>query len=242
MKQLYRYRNEELNEKELDDFTRKIIQDKFRKEKKNKWAQQLEKDHGVVRSEKKTLTKDRNFFGKYFLRIAASILFITIAFFVFQENSSSLNAVQFADNYLKENKFVNAIATKGSSDIPVLELKMAEAYNKGNFSEAIEIGEELMELNSARSNNYFFLGLSYLYNKDLQNAQNYLSHFKQNDKTDFAQESRWFLALTYTKLKDWENAKLELQYIIDHQTWKFKEAEKLLESLNKMEEITETSY
>lgn len=231
MKQLRQYKNGEFTEKELDDFTRKIIRAKFRKEKKNKWTQQLEKDHGITRSEKKIIPEDRTIFGKYLIGIAASIVFIMVALFVLQKNPTS-DGLVFADNYLQENKFPNATATKGGEDISSLELKMAEAYSKENFSEAIELGKQLVALDQTNSKNSFFLGLCYLYQEDLQNAQKYLSQFKEIKKTEFQEESRWFLALTYTKQKDFENAKLELEYIVNQQEWEFKQAEALLKYLN----------
>jgi len=232
MKQLDQFKNGELSEKELDVLAGKIIRAKFRKEKKNKWTQQLENEHGVIRSEKKIVIQDKYFIGKYIIGIAASIIFIIAAFFIIQGNSS-LNSVEIADKYLKENKFPNAMAIKGKNDVSSLELKMEEAYNKDNFLEAIKFGKQLVELDSTHSNNYFFLGLSYLYKEDLQNAEKYLLEFKQKKKRQFDQESRWFLALTYIKKKDFDKARTELEYIVAHKEWKFKLAKELLEGLGK---------
>ncbi len=234
MKKMDQYKNDQLNEKELDDFTRQIIRAKFRKEKKEKWTKKLENLHKIKREGSKSVNVWKKIRQKRFLAIAAAFLFLIISMLLIIRNASEPKAIQLAETYLNENKFPNPIATKSSQEKPSeLRLNMAEAYNKENFIEAINLGEQLIKTSEAKSEDFFFLGLSYLYNNDPQNAITSLLKFRlEETKTNqFEQENRWFLALAYIKATDFEKAKQELQFIVNRKDWNANIAEQLLKAL-----------
>ncbi|HOY13305.1 MAG TPA: hypothetical protein PLY70_09200 [Saprospiraceae bacterium] len=127
----------------------------FKKELKN----DFEKNYKSKLAVKKT-TKLINI--KSILAIAASILLIVSAFFIFQPNETSYEKLMAME---LSNKVEHMGNTKGGTDI--YRVEAIDHYNKSNYSSAIAAYDKITDKTS--EDNYF-LALSYFYNKDYQSS------------------------------------------------------------------------
>lgn len=229
MKNLTKYLKGELSEKELDDFTKKLVQAKFDKEKKEQWSRLLEEEHGIKRKADKPKVTP---FSPRFLKAAAAIALIIVALF-FYPRLVKPSLEQLADNYLKYEKFEGRSTRKGADEISLLRMQAMTAYDASKYQEAIGIYNKILELEKNSLDDRFYLALNALYLKKYENAIHYFLEARTmgadgNDR--FREEINWFLSLTYLKSGAPEKAKIELAKISVNE-WNFEKAQQMLEKM-----------
>ncbi|MDZ4680799.1 MAG: hypothetical protein SH848_05215 [Saprospiraceae bacterium] len=231
MKDAEKYTNPDLTQQELDELTGKLLRAKFNRDKKQKWAKILDKEHHVQRgSIGKLRVASRNPLRTWLL-VAASLLLPVLLFF-WLWGPSTPSASQLADTYLQEEKILEPQTRKGDISLETLAQKATEAYNGGKFQEAIGLWKQMEAKGGMSPDDYFFKAVSQLRLKQYENAiANFLrirSMEAENQK--FQKEMTWMLALTYLKAGRPEAAKAELQQVVQD-GWRAGKAKKLLELL-----------
>lgn len=225
-----KFTDENLQGEELENFTEKFLTAKFDRDRKQRWQKILAEKHGVHPPlSKKPKSKAKVLFLWMGVIAAAIVLLFILNPGFLQLKSSSYQ--QLADNYLAKDFFQNQDISKGEEDVELLKLNAVSAYNSQNFSTAIENYEKIIALNEQESEHLFFLGMSYLYDKNYAKAIEMLSPIAAAENgSKFNLEAQWYLSLAHLKNKNPKQAKLLLE-IIKNGTWNADKASQLLEAL-----------
>jgi len=231
MKDAEKYTNPDLTQQELDELTGKLLRAKLNRDKKQKWAEILEKEHNVRRGRGGELQVASRNPLRTWLLVAASLLLPVLLYF-WLWGPSNPSVPQLADTYLQEEKILEPQTRKGDISLETLAQKATEFYNDGKFLEAIGFWEQMEAKGGMSPDDYFFKAVSLLRLKQYENAiENFLrirSMEAENQK--FQKETNWMLALTYLKAGRPDAAKAELQQVV-RDGWRAEKAKKLLELL-----------
>ncbi|NUN99574.1 MAG: hypothetical protein HUU01_03050 [Saprospiraceae bacterium] len=233
MRNIEKYMDPNISEQELHELTGKLLRAKFTRDKKEKWAEILEKEHHIRRGEVgKLRVASRNPLRTWLLVAASLLLPILVYFWLWVPSEPS--ASQLAEAFLSEEKMPEPQTRKGDVEIEALAQQATEAYNESKYSQAIALWEQLEARNSMTSDDYFFKAISHLRLDQLEKAiagfQRIRSMSAENPK--FQQETTWMLALSYLKAGQTEAAKTELQQVV-RDGWRAEKAQQLLELLDK---------
>ena len=188
----------DITQEELEDLTGKLLRAKFNRDKKQKWAEILEKEHNVQRGGAgKLRVASRKPYLTWFLVAASLLLPILLYFWLWSPSESA--ALQLADAYLTEEKIPEPQTRKGSIPLETLAQQATEAYNEGKFQEAIGLWEQMEARGGMAAEDYFFMAVSQLRLKQYENAIANFLHIRsmQAETPKFQKETTWMLALAY---------------------------------------------
>lgn len=210
-----------------DQMTEILITDYFDQQQKTKWNKILEKKHGVSFPQKKRVKRIQLYRT---LAVAASLLLLVFAgnFYSNTNSAENLVAQYLEEPFPSENrKGIDAVADKRKEAIAAISAK--------EYLSAIKIFEEITQTEEAKVDDYFYLGLSYLYHENAEKAVVMLLEartMKPSNFLDTKDEINWYLALAYFQDGDKENAKKELKNFINQSDfWNKAEAQALLDKL-----------
>lgn len=213
-----------LTPKEEDNLFTSILQQKFDQELKEEWSIKLSKDFDISKTKKDPGVKKWNFRHLILIgsSIAASILFLLI----WQTNFSNqtMNAQEFALIELDE-KLIHPGNTKGDISSELSKQEAIQSFNNKDYNAAISHFEELKTL---VADDQFYLGMSYLYNKQYDQSISIFEEIPAGSNVD--QEVKWFLSIAYVLHGDDELAKDKLNNFGESE-WKATKAKKLLQTI-----------
>lgn len=232
MKKIEKYLEETLGEQEVEEITQHLIKNKFDKETRNRWAKKLKEEHQIDRSKEQPTLKRFFRFGPKLLSVAAGLLLLLGAFWIYQtiQPPSVDNRVAL---HLDNDKLTYNVARKDTAIQPEIREKFSEAFNQENYALASRLGEDLLNQQYANSDDYFFIGLSHLYQEKWAKSIDLLENAKQlaGEKGRFVDEMNWFLSLAYIKIGNEPEARRLLQQIVEKKAWHSEEAAALLKAL-----------
>lgn len=230
MKLFDKYYNSEANEEEQSAMTELLIQKKYDQELRQKMAARLAQQYGIKRTPKGGLARTRRLqLIRWGGSIAAAIL---IGFAIWQISSPQLDYQALTAEYLSEHM---PETDRGKGWAEVLDQRNAaiQAYVTEDFVGAAELWKLVSEAEQAEAKDFFYLGLSYLFQKESQSeaAITALQQAMQFSDKSIQEESRWYLSLAYLQAEQPQNALPLLQEIVDRREWKHANARKLLKRL-----------
>ncbi len=234
MKQfLIKFKNNELSSTDTAGVEKQMIEAIVEREQQQKWTTLLAAQ-GIYRSSAETAqprTRARTVnMWRYAVGLAASFLLVVVVWQTM--GTTSKTALQLADNYMATDRFESPSVRMGTNEDTKNWDEAKNAYRDAQFEKAILAIEAIP---NPTTEQFFYLGLSYLYQKepDLERAAFYFTSNLEKRDGNFKDESRWFLALTLIKMNKKEEAKNILQQLLrlGENGWKYKEAKKLLERL-----------
>lgn len=225
-------------DKDADDLTRKVIRQSVESEQWLRWQEKLSKQYNINRNENpKTLLPKAQPINRWFLGIAAGVAILIISI-VALKTSPPANVNQLASEYLAANQFPHPLEhrSKGSEEaLSQLRNQAASAYIKRDYPSAIALGEKIVQQSpQVTTDDYFFLGLSYLYDNTDNRAVEYLrkAQLASQNSNRFKQEIDWYLALALIKDHQYEAAQSALDHIIENNQWRTKEAKALRKAID----------
>lgn len=232
MKKIEKYLEGAVTEQEADELTRHLLKNKFDKETRNRWKQMLKEDYHLDRSGNSQGGAKTFRLGPIIMSVAAGMLLLIGVFGVYQWGQETSANQLVAQHLEQDNLTYNVVRKDTASQLPIRQ-KFSEAYNQGDYHPAVQFGEELLRTAVVNTDDYFFLGLSYLYLNDFPGAVSYLKEARDmvGPKGRFSGEINWFLSLAYVQNGDLEAAKKLLQLIAEGGDWRSKEAAELLNKL-----------
>lgn len=233
MKLFEKYRDDqELDPKEMEQISTELINAGLDFERKEKWSKMLAEEHGI---ERPVPTKTRRLIPTL-LKIAAGIVML-IGLYLFWPTSTSADSLQAQlALHLEADALPHSDVRKGPSDLEDLQQSFIDAYNAEDYRQAVALGDQLIQQETAKSNeNRFYLALSHFYLKDYETAQTLLATLNTQIAAGrpFSQESKWFLSLALLKLEEIDQAKPLLKEIQARGAWKSEAAGQLLDLLPK---------
>jgi tetratricopeptide (TPR) repeat protein len=225
-----KYTQQYLSGAELEESSQEMLEQLQDYELRKKWTAQLAADQGITREQASVKTRLRPI--RPLLAIAATIaLLLTVGYFIMPMDSG---AQQLTAQYLAE-PFPNSEERKGSEEVMELKTSAIAAYAAHDFKQAAILRQSLVEqVDTPTQNDYFYLGLSYLYQQPAQPDQAivYLQKAVSFDKSTLMEESSWYLALAYLDAGQKENARQQLQQIVERQSWQWENAKILLTKID----------
>lgn len=213
MNKINAFTNGKLSEEETDALLHELLSKKFDKVQQAAWVQQLQAQHGVSRSAPAPSLSGSALGWKVWMRAAAAaivlILAATIGFYLTQQ---APEYQQLADNLIFQEKLAYGDFRKGANDGSALRLKAADAYQNGDYPNALLHWQLLKSQTAFNADDQFFLALTHLYLKDYPSAAAaFGAHQGMVPKGGrFEQESAYFYALTLIKTGQLEESKAKL--------------------------------
>ncbi len=230
---LNQYKNGNVSQEELEEFTNVFMRAKYDNDRKTRWQGLLANQENFLRNTSNSTSKGLS--RRVFLWTASAAAVALIAFLLlYGPGPSPSSYEQLADNYLTTEFYENREEDdRGEQDVEQINQEAISAYNQKDFSTAIARYEAIIISGQANDRHYFFLGLSHLYTAAYQEAINHLLQVPLlNPSSKFMQEHRWFLALAYLKNNQVSEGKTILQSI-PAGSWKYQEAQDLLEAIDR---------
>lgn len=213
-----------ISKKEEDQIFEELLKKKYDNELRTKWQEKLTKDHGISREHSSLHRKTSS--GKYLkliLAAAASIaLIVTLQLF----NVTSNNVSELAQQYLDDQEILHPGASKGTAEESNDRTLAIQAFNQKEYNRSILL---FSTLSKASDEDRYYLGLSYLLNKQYKEAIQEFETTKIKSNR-FSQEINWYLSLTYLLNQQNNKAKKVLKSIKTND-WKYTKAVELLKKL-----------
>jgi len=132
--------------------------------------------------------------------------------------------------YVSEKHLPPSVSMGENSDMDYWQLAI-EAYRNGEFEIA---KDQLQKIETPTDEQKLYYGLSHMYAKtpEYTKALSILEMINENGDSIAQDEALWYSSLLHLVLNDKEKAKLGLKKIVNNQSWRFKDAEKLLKDNN----------
>ncbi len=222
-----KYTQPHLSGKELEETSEHLLDALHNRQLRRRWQKQLADDHQVPSRKPRTsiIRKLRPW-----LAVAASLVLILSIVYWWPVSPKDHNAL--LSEYLSQ-PFANKEGRKSGAILDSLRNLAIAAYTEGDFSEAARIRQQLVDRDSAiTEEDVLYLGLSYLYQNPPrgQAAIPHLERASQWPLGQFTAESRWYLALAYLQAEQIPAARQILEQIAAS-NWRNEEAEVLLRQL-----------
>lgn len=230
MKLFEKYRQNQADDQEQAAMTELFIKQKFDQDLRHKMTQRLAKDYGIKRETTTTSTKTRRLqLIRWGGSIAAAVL---VGLAIWQVAQPQLSYQELTNNYLSVYTSSNE-RRKGAEDISEQRTLAIDAYSDRDFVRAAELRQIVVQSPEATEDDYFYLGLSYLYQEPPQVAAaiNALQTGLALPARELTEEMQWYLSLAYLKAERISEARLLLNQIVENQQWNAKKAGRLLKVL-----------
>ncbi len=232
MKTLQKYIDGKLSEEELEQFSEQLIQAKLDHDKKRRWAQLLEAEHGVAKkpSRKSIWNRKTGLFG---LLLAASLA-IVVAFFSLSQADPADAYIALADQQISRLSIMGdpAFFRKGQHEVDSLRKEANLAYVGKKYEASIRLWEQVILAGKARPEDHFYLALCQLQKAPSEPRLAIASLGEARASQGLQEEISWVMALAYLKAGELELARGQLRRIVEEQAYMAAEAEGLLLELN----------
>jgi hypothetical protein len=228
MKLFDKYRLNQANEEEVSAMTEKLINNKFDQERRKAYADKLTKEYGISRSS--SANTFRMTTTRWIIGVAAVLLVGVVSW---QLLISTGSYTTLTNEYLAIH-YPNNETRKGATNLSELRAAAITAYNNKDYQQAAELRSQVVEQAEANEYDFFFLGLSYLYQQPAQ-TELAIRAFQQAinyPAKELLQESEWYLSLAYLKANQLDQARTLLQKRVKDNRWNAEKAARLLKALD----------
>lgn len=213
-----------LTPNEDDQFFNSILQQKFDQELKDKWSKTIADQYQISKNHSKIENKKWNVRNLILFSssIAASVLFLVVWQYGLYGNQ--MNSQEFALLELDE-KLIHPGGVRGDISDELIKQNAIQDFNAQDYAAAIL---HFNQMESTNIEDQFYLGLSYLYNKDYSKSVSTFENIQSGSALD--QEVNWYLSLAYLLNGNDQLAKDKLNGFGEKE-WKATEAKKLLQTI-----------
>lgn len=231
-----KYLYKELSEAEIQEFEQRMDNDTDFAEEvelrsvifaktKSDFKQQLKAAHQKAQENPapKPIAKRTPLF--YFKRIAA-VLILGALIFVLSRYIGTSDPMNLVDSQIAQ-KHDAPQSSRGQNDIVVAWKVAIDTYKEDNYEATINEIEKIKEPNTEQQ---FYLGLAYLYNKNYDKSITQFESIIQQNNINYSPTSKWYISLAYLKNNQAQKAKEYLEQIVKGD-WKYEDAQKLLDNL-----------
>lgn len=102
------------------------------------------------------------------------------------------------------------------------------AYKNGAYETTVR---EIEKITSPDTEQQFYLALAHLYDEKYDKSITQFGPIIEQNNINYSPTSKWYVSLAHLKNNQAEQAKEYLQQIVNDKSWKYKEAQKLLNTL-----------
>ena len=218
---LSKYVQGTMSEKELDDITKMLVKDHFEEmETKEKWKKILDEKYGVKSfeslddwndfKEKKNKSRTRLFYLTTLSTLVASLLIFVIFTLNTEPPTSDPLGSILSEEYNSPVQYRNS---KGVSNLPEKRILAFDYYNNKDYQSAAKILETIVDKDAFVEDDYFYLGLSYLYLKKAMKASTTFKYILEQENLQREDATTWFLALSLIENKEYPEARKYLNEV-----------------------------
>ncbi len=205
---------------ESDDITKEIISDFYKEELlRDRWKKILKEKHNYGESENTATPKvDNKKNGKRILLITALAVAASILLFFYVNIGNTVNQLGPVDQLLSahyEKPFPRDVL-KGPRSTLALRSEAYAAYQNKDYATTISSLEQLVAEGGVDQEDYFYLGLSYLYNKQPDQSARQFKTLLDRPTSNYQDIATWYLGLALTDAKKYDEAKVYLSKVA---TW-----------------------
>jgi tetratricopeptide (TPR) repeat protein len=227
-----KYRTNSTNEDELGAMTQQLVKQKFDHELRQKMTHRLREEYGITRDGESGVRIVRMKVLRWSLSVAAALLIGIVAWQVVGDRSPSYQSL--TKEYLAAH-YPNNELRKGATEISEKRGAAIAAYNKGDFETSARLREEIARMPEANTEDFFFLGISYLY-QDPPKGEQAIGPLEKavSDPTGtglIQEETEWYLTLAYVEAGRFAAAREMLNKKIRNGGWNASKVRDLLHSL-----------
>ena len=216
LNQLKKYLDDHSKTLEKDEMTESILKEYYEDEKlKAHWKNILaaefksEKESSDL-GKRRSNGKSRNKNGIAIISIVFLIIISSLIWSLTRTAQESKLDILLAEHY---NDVVTRDLVKGPSDIILLRESAFDYYNKKDYTSAISQFEQFNSIENISEEDAFFLGLSYLYDRQPHKAIEQLKSIMENKDSQRLDSVIWFLGLAYADKGDSVNARYYLEKV-----------------------------
>ncbi len=228
-----KYLYKELSEAEVQEFEQRMDSDTdfadevelrsviFAKAKSD-FKQQLKAAHQKTQ-ENPALKPTAKIRPLYYLKRAAAVLiFGVLAYLVYDYFTPSLLDTYMAQTHTAPTTFA------GENDDAVAWKAAKSAYKNNDYELT---ARKIEKIKSPNTEQQFYLALAYLYGENYDKSITQFETIIQQNNINYSPASKWYISLAYLKNNQAKQAKKYLQQIVKDKSWKYEEAQKLLNRL-----------
>lgn len=212
----------QMSSEEEKSFLNKNMTVIVEKQLKKRYAETLEKQHGVTRVQGSNKGKSTNSKIRILSIISSVAAMFVLALFIWPNSNSP---IQLSNNFIQKDFYENKSIKRGGVNSDLIRSEAVLAYNDKNFTKAIS---KYKLLDVATNEDNFFLAMSFLYNKDYNPAALQFEELLLLKGFKYEEEVKWFASLAFINNNQIEKARLTLNEI---NLWKKSDAQTLLESI-----------
>lgn len=219
MKKITKYLNNQLPEVEDEQITKTLIANHFDRQLEQKWSKILKEQHNLPLPSQKVPKNNFSLYRKIALA-AASVAVLLMAIPIYQSSMQPDYDQVLASLSAPSEKFANSTIKKGinkeENSIEENKNSAVNAYSRDNFQQAIPYYIKVTKDTPNLIEDHFFLGLSYFYNNQYEEAIKVLRHantLNTHDNFPSKEVINWYLGLAYLQNQEIERAKPILQKI-----------------------------
>jgi len=214
----------ELTEERWDKLAQHLINEKFDKDKRKRYADILEKK-GITRTPK-------IYKRKWFMMAASFLVLVALGGYLLSPQYFN-SPKKLAEQHLAE-PFIPDEYRRGSINVQATRGMAIEAYNNQQYDRAINYLQTIESQNEAVKKDFFLMGLCLVYktNPDYKNAIDVFKKVKGLDSNYFADEISWLLSLCHIMEGDNSKARIFLNEILESKSSRrIDDAQQLLEKI-----------
>ena len=231
MKILPTYTKKKISPEELERTSERFLQEMFEDELRRKWRKRLKDEHQLDRG----AHSNRRIALRWIAGIAATLLLALVGWQLLLPEAPQKE--ELLAQYLQDH-YTDAITRKNGEISNQLRQEAISAYNEKDFGRAAALRQQLLAEGLAiTKDDYFYLGLSYLYQQppNTEQAIQWLLQAQAMPGRKYALEGKWSLALAYLAQGNDNQARPLLEELVEDQQWKAEEAAELLRLLEQNE-------
>jgi len=219
VEELNNYFNQHQIKIESDSITKELIKSYFEEEAlKEKWGKILEKDFKVDYSTPvmadtvSTAEKPKSKALLYALLLAIIGALILAINFWKPSSTSSEDRLQALLNDQYSNPVPRELVKGPAEDFASIQNAYA-LYQSKDYEAAIPLLEQAVTIEPSNEDHLFYLGLSYLYNKDAENAILQFDIILNQEASNKSDAATWYKALALTEAQNYDDAKVLLKEV-----------------------------
>ena len=165
----------------------------------------------------------------YYLKRIAAVLILGVFVFLLYRSTGSSDTADMVTLHIAQTHTAPTTLL-GENDNAVAWKAAKNAYQKGDYKAT---ATEIEKITSPDTEQQFYLALAYLYNKNYDKSIAKFESIIQQNNINYSPTSKWYVSLAYLKNNQAAAAKKYLQEIVKDKSWKYQEAQNLLNKLPK---------
>lgn len=232
MNSLERFIKGDMDQSEMEQFTKEMIHQQLDAETRQRWEDALKTQYGISRESNYPSLQSRKW--KRLLVPAASLVLLVSAY-LFIRKPSSIGYEQLADQYIESLPIMpdQLVFRKGAEEVAELRSDAYTFYSRAEYQKAIEAWQQLEAIDSLSTYDQFYRGTSCLRQIPANTSCTIERLISVRDQVpELSQEIDWVLSLAYLKTNELALAKPLLERIVDNSQFMDEAAQKLLDEIS----------